>query len=223
MTVVEDLRVANQYFLPIESRAFLGDGRSLNFSHQPSSDIGDFDLIFYSPPYLNNIDYTEVYKLELWLCGFINNYEEFRSQRYKTLRSHPSVRFPDPIKIDADKEMSNVLSVMDILVKALPKDKNLKWRTDLFRGYFDDIYQSLKQQINVLRPGGWIFCTVGNSLHGPRDNRDARVPVAADLIIALIAKTLGLDVKAIEVARFLTRRTPNRGFMRESVIVMRKQ
>jgi DNA modification methylase len=32
----------------------------------------DFDLILTSPPYPNNIDYSEVYKLELWLLGFID-------------------------------------------------------------------------------------------------------------------------------------------------------
>ena len=118
--------------------------------------------------------------------------------------------------------MTEVLSVVRALVKALPKDENLGWRTNLFRGYFDDMYQSLRRQMDVLRPGGWIFCIVGNSLHGPRDNPEARVPVAADLIIALISHALGLEMKAIQVARHLTRRTPDYGFLRESILVMRK-
>ena len=30
------------------------------------------------PPYLNCIDYSEVYKLELWLMGFVSDQKRFR-------------------------------------------------------------------------------------------------------------------------------------------------
>jgi len=221
--IVEDLSVAAEYFQPIEARALLGDGRTLAVDSTPSYETGQFDLILYSPPYLNNIDYTEVYKIELWMCGFVSTADEFRELRYKTFRSHPSVRFPDPITMNEDIRMQEVEGALDVLIRALPKDQNLAWRTGLFRGYFDDMYISLKHQLEALVPGGWIFCVVGNSLHGPRDNPRTRVPVASDLLVALIAESLGLEVKAIQVARYLRRRSPNSRYLRESILVMQKR
>ena len=39
----------------------------------PSESVG---LFVYSPPYLNCLDYTEVYKIELWLLGLVSNRAE---------------------------------------------------------------------------------------------------------------------------------------------------
>jgi hypothetical protein len=47
------------------------------------------DLSLFSPPYLNLIDYTELYKIELWLMGHIADQAEFRKVRLGTLRSQP--------------------------------------------------------------------------------------------------------------------------------------
>ena len=65
----------------------LGDGRDPISSGVEKESL---DLIFTSPPYPNNIDYSEVYKLELWLLGFITNSEDFRKLRRSTFRSHPA-------------------------------------------------------------------------------------------------------------------------------------
>lgn len=220
--IIDDLTVASDFFAPIKTRVYLGDGRTLTADGKSSPQIGKFDIILYSPPYLNNIDYTEVYKLELWLCGFVNTIDAFRDLRYRTFRSHPSVRFPDQTSIDKDNRMRKVWSTIELLVRALPRDKNLNWRSRLFKSYFDDMYVSLKHQSDVLAPGGWIFCVVGNSSHGPRDHPRIRVPVASDLLIALIAESLGLEVKAIQVARYLEKRSSSAKFLRESILVMQK-
>lgn len=221
-TISDDLILARDYFEPIKTEVFLGDGRTFDTGNDSIPKINDLDLILYSPPYLNNIDYTEVYKIELWMSGFVETADEFRNLRYETFRSHPSVKFLRPLTINEDRRMRDVLLILDYLIGALPKDRNLKWRTDLFRGYFDDMYISLKNQINALNPGGWIFCVVGNSLHGPRGHQKSSVPVASDLLIALIAESLGLEIKAIQVARHLTRRSSNSNYLRESILVMQK-
>jgi DNA modification methylase len=220
-TIANDIECANQHFLPIDANVLFGDGRTLTAENNDDQ-LGNFDLVIYSPPYLNNIDYTEVYKLELWLCGFVNTYEEFRSLRYQTFRSHPSVRFPEPITFVQEQELKDITSTLEVLTDALNKDKNLAWRTTLFNGYFDDMYRSLKHQRDALRDGGWIFCVVGNSLHGSDNAPEIRVPVASDLVIALIGQTIGLEVIAIQVARYLRRRGPDGHLLRESIVVMRK-
>lgn len=221
-SLMEDLDSAKQHYQPVSTRVVLGDGRTLTGEAEAAGDLGMFDLIFYSPPYLNNIDYTEVYKIELWMSGFVNSADEFRDLRFNTFRSHPSVRFPDPITMLEDSDMEEFGDMIDAVVGALPADKNLAWRSKLFRGYFDDIYVSLKHQISVLNPGGWVFCVVGNSLHGSQSDLTARVPVASDLLISLIAESLGWDVRAVQVARHLKRRAPGGEYLRESILVLQK-
>src|SRR5262249_2292054 len=54
-----------------------GDGRTLDSLQSAML----FDLALFSPPYPNNIDYTEVYKLENWLLGFITCSAAFTHQR----------------------------------------------------------------------------------------------------------------------------------------------
>jgi DNA modification methylase len=221
--IVEDINIAPNFFIPVKANIFLGDGRTLRADIPASQEyLSDFDLAVYSPPYLNNIDYTEVYKIELWLCGFINSYEEFRALRRKTFRSHPSINFTDPVTIFSDNRLIDVSCTLDVLLNTLPTDKDKKWRTRLFIGYFDDVYQTLTHQRNALTKGGWIFCIVGNSLHGSSKVPGKRIPVATDLIIASIAQAIGLEVKAIQVARHLRRRSPDTKFLRESIIIMRK-
>lgn len=220
--ILSDISAAPAIFRPIRTQAYLGDGRTLSIDAEPSPALGLFDVIMFSPPYLNNIDYTEVYKLELWLSGFIDTQEEFKNQRLRTMRSHPSVRFPDPVTMSADPRLQRVSDILHRLIESLPRDQYFAARSRIFMGYFDDMYRSLQSQIQVLNPGGWIFCVVGNSLHGSADRSKPRIPVASDLLIAVIAKAIGLDVMGIQVARHLTRRSPGSHYLRESILAMRK-
>jgi len=66
---------------------FLGDGRVPAGLGIPAYSV---DMLLTSPPYPNNIDYSEVYKLELWLLGFITDSLEFLKLRKATFRSHPT-------------------------------------------------------------------------------------------------------------------------------------
>lgn len=220
-SIADDVKSASAYFQPVECDVILGDGRKL-LSDSGNKPTEDFDLVLYSPPYLNNIDYTEVYKIELWLCGFVNARQDFRALRYRTFRSHPSVKFPDPITLEQDSRLADVQLTLAKLIDALPDDEDKLWREQLFKGYFDDMYQSLDHQLRVTRKGGWIFCIVGNSLHGSDKQPTERVPVASDLIIASIAQAIGLEVMGIQVARYLRRRGPDGHLLRESVVALRK-
>ncbi len=217
-----DVAIAEQIYFPIKTEVVLGDGRTLSPDDGSVVDVSDIDLILYSPPYLNNIDYTEVYKVELWMCGFITSQDEFRDQRLRTMRSHPSIQFPDRITMEHDARLAEVVGILDQLIEILPRDRYFGERSRGFKGYFDDMYRALSSQLSVLNPGGWAFCVVGNSLHGSKHQPDARIPVASDLLIALIAESLGLSVKGIQIARHLTRRSPGGHYMRESILALRK-
>jgi len=219
--IAEDLKKAPEFFEAVRTKVLLGDGRTLT-AERGTDTFREFDLIVYSPPYLNNIDYTEVYKIELWLCGFVKTRADFRALRHLTFRSHPSVRFKTLVTITKRKELKNIKRTLQKLLNAIPGDEDYTWRVRLFTAYFDDIYQSLKHQYRALRPSGWVFCVVGNSLHGSSVTPNKHVPVVLDLLIAFIAAEIGFEVKGIQIARYLKRRGTNSNLLRESIVVLRK-
>src|SRR4051794_16308479 len=76
-----------KYKNPVPVTVREGDGRTLLGAGLGHSSV---DLFVTSPPYPNNIDYSEVYKLELWVFGFVKSKSEFLQLRKSTLRSHPT-------------------------------------------------------------------------------------------------------------------------------------
>jgi DNA modification methylase len=202
--------------LRVEYQILAGDGRTLQV---PELEGKAFDLIIYSPPYLNNIDYSEVYKMELWLSGHIVSREEFRALRLGTLRSHPSIRFPETNLVDDLSEDSWARRLRTALVEALPDDEDRIWRIRLIRGYMDDMYQALSAQFRVARPNAPVVCVVGNSLHGRKEHP---IPIATDLLITSLAQAVGFDIQRLQIARQLRRRDSTNGLLRETIIILRR-
>lgn len=193
-----------------------GDGRS-----EATTALRDeaVDLILTSPPYPNNIDYSEVYKLELWLLGFIKDADEFLDLRKSTFRSHPTASFPKANEafLTALKggELKRILA--PLLERAATSEE--KWRARLLTSYFSDLWCSLHDHYQCLRRGGFEVIVIGNSLHG-REGEAYLVPT--DLALGAIARNVGFSVKQIIAARSLKRRIQGNHFLRESIVVLRK-
>jgi len=190
-----------------------GDGRRADrlFRRQ-------FDVILFSPPYLNNIDYTEVYKIELWLLGFLASQEAMLAQRRRTFRSHPSCLFPAAV----DASVEEVNRILGARFKRLLDyaSRTAKWRRRLFAEYFADMLRTLRSCHRLINPKGRIFLIVGNSLHGNADNP---IPVATDLWTCKLASAAGLRVESLMIARHLARRSLPATLMRESIIVLSRR
>jgi hypothetical protein len=198
-------------------RVIHGDGRlcaGIDGRFEP------FDLVVYSPPYPNNIDYTEVYKLENWLLGFIGDQSSFVEQRMKTVYSHPSVLRPDPLPSRQLTAAENdaALRVIEPVLTFVPKDRYSEGRRRMLRGYARDMLLTLKSARPRLAANGRLVYVVGNSVHGAPPSQFV---VAADLIIAELAVAAGLTVDRIEVARRLRRRHSASRFLRESIVSLR--
>ena len=196
--------------VPIQGRIHLGDGRSM--CGVPAR--GTFDLVIFSPPYPNNIDYTEVYKMEGWLLGMFIDASAFKAQRLKTVYSHPSIR-----RRTEDAELSRVLDVVAPVLDAVPDDGYALQRRAMIKGYARDMAQTLESAWDQLRPGGKLVYVVGNSLHG---NEGHGFIVAADLIMAEMASRQGFIIERLDIARHLRRRRSESPFLRESIIFANK-
>jgi SAM-dependent methyltransferase len=199
------------------------DRRGLRRHPLPENSAG---LCVYSPPYLNCIDYTEVYKLELWLMGFVGDQRQFREVRLGTLRSHPSIRFPDRGYFDGLDHP--VIEAVKDIETVLDEELAKPGMGAMVRGYFEDMLRVLREQHRILEPGGHAVCVVANSTFSRRSRHDEdwaehwRLPVLTDVILARMASLAGFEHVEIWEARDLQPRNVRSGVARESLVVARK-
>ncbi len=144
-------------------------------------------IVIFSPPYANCFDYCEVYKLEFWMGGFVQNYSDFDKYRSIALRSHVNSSFSH----EFINKNSNVEIIADLISTHNVWNKNIP---DMIRGYFDDMEEILKNMSKVMIKGARAYIVVANS--GYRG-----VLVSTDLLLAEIAEKNGFQVNNIYIAR----------------------
>lgn len=189
------------------STCYNGDSRNI------IKDLNEkFDLIITSPPYLNSRDYTDVYRLELWILGYIDKFIDERELRKSTLTSHvqipiPETTYPDIEEIDSFLDHLNGLSG-NLWNKNIP---------NMFKGYFNDMDMLIGEFYNKLNYGGKAYINVSNSAYG---NKVCEV----DIILAKIAEKNNLEIEEIRIARNINSSSQQdiKVPIRESVIVLKK-
>ena len=175
-----------------------------------------YDLILYSPPYLNNFDYTEIYKLELWMLDFVSTYEEWADLRKSTIRSHHSLKVDSTNILKTDRDTKTISEWIDFMVSSnCLTGYAAENMPPVINAYFDDMYLSLKEQFRVLKPGGFLVYVVANSRH-------AHLPIATDIILGKLAQIVGFEPLELTVLKKRNGRTRQKNFLRESAIFMRK-
>lgn len=208
----------------------IGDIEDYNYKAEtiliPGSMISDKDfniinnkkigIVIFSPPYANCFDYCEVYKLEFWMGGFVENYEDFYKYRSMALRSHVNARFDHIIRNkNSDVELvSDTISCFNIWNKNIP---------DMIKGYFDDMTDIIKRLFIIMVPNSRCYVVVANSGY-----RGVLVPT--DLLLSDIAEKHGFKVKDIIFARKIRASSQQmdllhngyKELMRESIIVLEK-
>lgn len=174
-----------------------GDARLLT----PST--GEFDVAIFSPPYPNSFDYTDVYNVELWVCGYLSSGDENRSLRLQTLRSHVQIKRDFNAGSIESPSLSRVLTELNIVRPHL-------WNAsipDMVAAYFADMKIVLERLYSSLVPAGRAYLVVGDSrYHG------VQVPVAT--ILDEIATSIGFSKVADEPFRSM-RASPQQGGRQE--------
>jgi hypothetical protein len=158
----------------------LGDGRDPLAAGIPRRSV---DMILTSPPYPNNIDYSEVYKLELWILGFIASKEQFLNLRHSTVRSHPTYDRHSSLNEAFEEEVkSGVLKDLLGPVTKRLDECGEKWRARMGLAYFSDLWEAVGNYEQVLKRNGIAAFVIGNSLHGTSNP----AMITSDLILAKI-------------------------------------
>ncbi len=171
--------------------------------------------VIFSPPYANCFDYTEIYKIELWLGGFVHDYSDLKELRMETVKSHLNRKFENHGDLDIPilAKIIGEVSRSKIWDKRIPK---------MIQGYFEDMGQALSQLYLTLEKGGFCCVIVSNSSY-------SGIIIPTDLIISEIAEQIGFTIRKIDVARFIitssqqyhtTKRWGK--YLRESIIYMEK-
>ncbi len=147
---------------------------------------GTFDLVLTSPPYPNRHDYSRIFHIELLSLGL--DEAEVRRFRRTSLRSHVEAAAPQIQASDYQPppKLQEVLS-------ALSEDADKRIPT-MLKGYFEDLYLSLKALCPHLKQGAICAFVVGNVRH-------AGIMVPVDVILAQIGEQAGFIFEKAWVAR----------------------
>jgi len=149
-----------------------------------------YDLLVTSPPYLNSLDYSDAYRPELFIGGFVSDNAELRKIRLKTVRSHVQVKWNGSTAIDNN--------LIKLAVEQL-KQRGDSWNKripNMVEAYFHDMRNVLIEIARVLRNGAEAWIVVSTSAYN-----GVQIPV--DLILAELGCESGLKLKGIYVLRQL--------------------
>ncbi|MFN4253580.1 MAG: hypothetical protein ACK4Q5_01060, partial [Saprospiraceae bacterium] len=166
---------------------FNADSRDTTAIVEPDS----ADHIFTSPPYLNNFDYADRTRLEMYFMGEAKNWGEISTKIRTKLMTSATTQI---VRSDARYEFSPAFKyecpeVHQFLAEAvqqlgvLRNQKGGKKSYDLMTvGYFNDMYRILKDNFRVLRRGSKALYILGDSapygVHIPTDELIGKIGLA---------------------------------------------
>ena len=161
---------------------------------------------------MNSRDYTDVYRLELWILGYLTSYTSQRQLRRSTLRSHVQIRWPD-------EDIPNIEELIQV-VKLIEAQRNELWNEsipEMVKGYFADMNSIFETLERKMKGGSKAYIVVGNSSY-------ANIPIDTDIFLAKIAETNHFKVEEIRIARYLrSSGQQDSQKIRESIIVLKKR
>jgi DNA modification methylase len=192
VAILEDIQLAGQDNLDVTIE--LGDSRT-----KPAS--AKFDLCVTSPPYLNSFDYTDVYRPELFLGGFVKDMAGLRQLRLATIRSHVQASWEAPTTSDFGSNYSDVIKRLNGLPVDSEGIERQLWDPRLpamIQAYFEDMQRVLVSLRKQAKPSASVWLVVSTSAY-------AGVEIPVDLIIAEIAGRSGWLLREVSVLRYLRR------------------
>ncbi|MBM4033846.1 MAG: site-specific DNA-methyltransferase [Planctomycetes bacterium] len=212
MTIAADLQLLRSLDLHKQPRArvFQGDARDLSGQVEADS----IDVLFTSPPYPTDIEYTRQTRAELYFLGFIETMDDVRAIKKLMVRGSPKNIY----KTDNNQALVAGYDSVQTVSRAIhevTKDKNWGWDYPrMVREYFGDMFACLRESLRVLRPGGWALFVVGD-----QTCKGVKIPVTD--VLRDIAADLGFADSYIETVRN-RRSTSHSMSLPENIVALRK-
>lgn len=175
----------------------LGDSRSTTF------DSASARYLFTSPPYLNNFDYSDRTRLEMYFMGDAMTWGDISDQVRTKLMTSATTQISrnNPryvLKSDIQKTAPKVFDFLSTSIESLGElrlTKGGKKSYDLMvGGYFNDIYDILSDNRRILKSGGRASYILG-------DSAPYGVHIPTDELIGKLGLAVGFTDYKIEVLR----------------------
>jgi hypothetical protein len=172
------------------ARASVVEGDARRLVAKPSKE--KFRLCVTSPPYLNSFDYSDVYRPELFLGGFVDSNKSLMKVRLKTVRSHVQASWELPKKEHFGTLYNNCIAQIrgyadDLWDPRLPT---------MIQAYFEDMEGILRGLRQRAHTNASLWLVVSTSAY-------AGVEVPVDLILAEIGQRTGWFLREVGVLRYL--------------------
>jgi DNA modification methylase len=212
------------------SDIYLHDSRCKNIRINNDS----VDIVFTSPPYLNNFDYGEALKVYTYFWGITENWREITEKvRKKSLTSatthykekeYVSKTTQEMLGDEMVSAMPNVVNIIANKIELIQKAKSKKDRKKSFdiltALYFKDMYEVLKEVYRVLKVNSLCFMIIG-------DSAPYGVYIPTDEILGKIGAKIGFSKYSLETLRLRGRKWLNlkhrhKVKLRESLLILRK-
>jgi len=171
-----------------------------------------FDALITSPPYPNRHDYSRIFNVEL-AFAFLGD-SAIKTLRHESFRSHVEAQTPqhDLREYVQIPELERAIAKIEkrAIDRRIPR---------MLRGYFQDLYLTLRSSRACLKPSAPLALIVGNVRYNG-------VTVPVDTGVARIALSLGYSFEQVMVARYRGNSAQQMGQygrlpMRESVVLLR--
>jgi DNA modification methylase len=168
-----------------------GDARSI----QTLLDKHSVDFAITSPPYPGDVEYTRLFRLEMYFLDFVKTFADVRAIKKQMLRGSPKNIFKED---NNEQLVASFQSIQDVSAGVAEKVKDKQWGWDyprMIREYFGDMFACLQGLYEVLRPNGHALLIVGD-----QTVKGAVIPTGR--IIAEIGAHLGYAESYVELYRY---------------------
>lgn len=153
---------------PVECRLLLMDARD-PYPIEPES----IDLAVTSPPYLNNYDYADRTRLEMYFLGWASSWRDITEQVRDKLIIAATTQIrrtefsDDPLSPELRERAPRIYAQLSDSIHQLQEMRSYKGGKKSYdlmvAGYFNDMFRVLKQVYRVLKTGSEFVLVLGDS------------------------------------------------------------
>ena len=188
------------------------------------------DHVFTSPPYLNNFDYADRTRLELYFFGEAKTWGDITetirtklitSATTQISRDDPRYRLSDELQKVSPEVYTFLSQAIEKLSDLRPTKGGKKSYDHLVSGYFNDMFLVLSDVYRVLKPNTKAVFVLG-------DSAPYGIHIPTDVLIGDIGQAIGFSDYHIDVLRTRGdkwKANPQRHNvgLRESIVTLRKK
>ncbi|MCD6592586.1 hypothetical protein J7L00_00660 [Candidatus Bathyarchaeota archaeon] len=160
------------------------------------------DFAFTSPPYLNNVDYADATRLDLYFFGIASSWREI------TLKVRNKLMTSSTTQVNGKRLGEELLpreelpqEIRDELTQIARKLRREKYRRSgrkdydiVCIAYFNEMYSHMTEMFRCLRPGGYYLLVLG-------DSAPYGVHIPTDILLAKVALSVGFKEAKLQVLR----------------------